>query len=354
VKTSWNKPRRSLANGNLTSDGVKTYDWDAANHLISVKQGAGVLADFSYDGYGRRSTKSAAGVTTIYVYNGTQLLEERPSGESTKRRVYGPGIDNLLAQTIGGVVSYFIADHLGSVIRTTDASGLPVLTRDYDPWGNSIQGSGTSGPAFTGREWDAETGLYYYRARYYHRGLGRFISEDRAESPGQYVYANNNPIRFNDPLGLTSWDCTISVTCGSGPLQFGVCHLFANCESSCRGVRPREKKQKVYIEGRGAGATPGLRGGTTKSTYTLWDKQPRWAEPKIDVFQGSWRVVGAGVSLPKVGGGSATALLCIGEACIYRGTIGSEEGFEAGISIVRGKVTKVQDTGRECCDPNCQ
>jgi hypothetical protein len=41
------------------------------------------------------------------------------------------------------------------------------LTREYDPWGNLLQGSMAGGYVFTGRERDSELGLYYYRARYY-------------------------------------------------------------------------------------------------------------------------------------------------------------------------------------------
>ncbi len=63
--------------------------------------------------------------------------------------------------------------------------------------------------AFTGREWDPETGLYYYRARYYDPKIGRFISEDplplRARKPREldaYAYVANNPVNYSDPTGL--------------------------------------------------------------------------------------------------------------------------------------------------------
>jgi RHS repeat-associated protein len=161
-----------------------------------------MLARFSYDGNGRRATKTAGGVTTSYFYDGAQFLEERPSVGATKRHVYGPDIDQPLAQIVGGTTTYNVADHLGSIVRTTDSLGnpIPTLTRQYDPWGNPSQGAATSGYALTGREWDAETGLYYYRARYYDPTLGRFLSEDPAGSG--YSYAGNDPIAWNDPFGL--------------------------------------------------------------------------------------------------------------------------------------------------------
>jgi len=203
------------ANGNMTGDGTKTYEWDAENRLTLVCTGAcqagtdppNMLARFTYDGNGRRASKVAGGVTTNYVYDGGQFLEERLSPGSTKRYVYGRGIDQTLAQVVGGTTTYSVADHLGSIVRTTDSLGAPTLTRQYDPWGNLIQGSTTGGYAFTGREWDAEAALYYYRARYYDPKTGRFISADPAGlgvDRNLYAYVGNSPVTASDPLGLAS------------------------------------------------------------------------------------------------------------------------------------------------------
>ena len=107
-----------------------------------------------------------------------------------------------------------MSDHPRSV---TDAVAPGVgfsSSREYDPWGNLIDGDVGSGYAFTGREWDAETGLYYYRARYYDPKIGRFISEDPlplVERPvsqvNAYAYVRNSPISLVDPTGLcgTVW-----------------------------------------------------------------------------------------------------------------------------------------------------
>jgi RHS repeat-associated protein len=62
-----------------------------------------------------------------------------------------------------------------------------------------------SGFAFTGREWDAETGLYYYRARYYEPQSSRFLTNDPsgfAAGTNFYRYVNNTPLRAIDPSGL--------------------------------------------------------------------------------------------------------------------------------------------------------
>jgi RHS repeat-associated protein len=198
-------------NGNLTGDGTKTFEWDAEDRLTAVKQGATVLASFAYDGQGRRVHKTAGGVTHTYVYDGEDIVEERLSGGQTLRYVHGSGIDRPLAQRDGaGVVSYYLADHLGSIVLITNSSGATTLTREYDPWGNQLQGSASSGYAFTGREWDSETGLHYYRARYYDPKLGRFLSEDPIGLGGGlnlFVYVLNRPVNWIDPFGLQGVKC---------------------------------------------------------------------------------------------------------------------------------------------------
>jgi YD repeat-containing protein len=156
------------SNGNFAGDGTRTYEWDAENRLTRVTQGPTELARFTYDGQGRRAQKVVGAVTRSYVYDGPNIIEERLSSGQTYDYVHGPGIDRPLAmRDQASVVSYYLADHLGSIVQTTNSLGAVTLTREYDPWGNALQGSATAGYAFTGREWDSETGLYYYRARYY-------------------------------------------------------------------------------------------------------------------------------------------------------------------------------------------
>ena len=70
---------------------------------------------------------------------------------------------------------------------------------------------------YTGREWDPETSLYYYRARYYDPASGRFLSEDpvgfRGRDINLYRYGRNQPGRFTDPIGLFTIDPTFNMDC---------------------------------------------------------------------------------------------------------------------------------------------
>jgi RHS repeat-associated protein len=159
-----------------------------------------------YDGNGRRHQKVAGSVTTTYVHDGVDLAEERPGAGGTIRYWYSSRIDDVLAkQDAGGAASYYAKDHLGSVRQVTDATGATTLVRDYDSWGNLLAGGSTPGYAFTGREWEPEAGLHYYRARYYDARVARFYREDPAGVLGglnRYTYVGNNPLNRSDPLGL--------------------------------------------------------------------------------------------------------------------------------------------------------
>ena len=119
----------------------------------------------------------------------------------------GLGIDDHLRQTNTTTgVSYFLTDHLGTTTTLTDASGNVVETPSYDSFGNN-SGSTRTRYTYTGRERDADTGLLYYRARFYDPAVGRFISEDPIGLFGgvnQYSYVRNDALRANDPLGLAS------------------------------------------------------------------------------------------------------------------------------------------------------
>jgi RHS repeat-associated protein len=87
----------------------------------------------------------------------------------------------------------------------TDSTGNVVLMRQYDAWGNLEAGATEPGYAFTAREWDPETGLYYYRARYYDPKVGRFISEDPIGFWGGvnfYAYVHGRPTVRVDPYGF--------------------------------------------------------------------------------------------------------------------------------------------------------
>ena len=223
-------------NGNLLSraDGTNTwtYEWTVENQLRRVVKDGTEVARFSYDPFGRRLEKVAGGITTTYLYDGQDILSETRAGATpaTYTYIHGPGVDEPLArEDQNGNLTYYHADGLSSINATTNQAGAVVSTRQYDAWGNLESGASEPGYAFTGREWDPETGLYYYRARYYDPKVGRFVSEDPLGFAGGdlnlYGYVWNNPGRYVDPLGLSgasgSWGYTWSEL-WDDPSQVGV------------------------------------------------------------------------------------------------------------------------------------
>jgi RHS repeat-associated protein len=199
-------------NGNLTDktdDGhTWAYEWTVENQLARVTYDGAEMARFAYDPLGRRVEKVAGGITTSWMYDGQDILRETRGGITTTY-VHGPGIDEPLAKIdqTGGAL-YLHADGLGSIVKETNAVGEVVLTRQYDAWGNLESGADQPGYAFTGREWDPETGLYYYRARYYDPRIGRFVSEDPIGFKGGmnfYAYVKDSPTQFRDPSGESLW-----------------------------------------------------------------------------------------------------------------------------------------------------
>ncbi len=106
----------------------------------------------------------------------------------------------------GGRLAVLHADGLGSIVLATDAAQAVVERTTYTAFGVPVrQGSAGVQPfAYTGREWDGEVGLYYYRARYYDPEVGRFLSRDPqglAAGPNPYTYVENSPTNYLDPSG---------------------------------------------------------------------------------------------------------------------------------------------------------
>jgi len=206
-------------NGCLTEeyDGVDTiyYSYDYDNRLINVTEGQDEI-DYTYDYTGRRIETDNNGTVTKYIYDGDRVIAELDSQDDVIcEYVYGVTIDEVLFMIKDSNYYYYHYDGLGSVRAITDSSEDIVETYTYDVFGKptlyddqeqEITRSSIGNPYyFTGRRFDFNTGLYYYRNRYYHPELGCFMSPDplgQATGPNLYTYVSNNPPNFIDPLGL--------------------------------------------------------------------------------------------------------------------------------------------------------
>ena len=206
--------------GNLATNTQNSQDyiWDAENRMKSI--GNSVDADYRYDALGRRVQKSVteSGTTTVttFVCGGAQVFTEYINGLPGRTYVYHGYVDEPIAIiNILGDVAYYHQNHLFSVEVITDNAGALVETYDYDSHGamtirdgaGVVLSASSVGNAygFTGRRLDAESGLYYFRARYFDSGLGRFINRDPLSYvDGLGLYNGYFVPLFLDPFGLSN------------------------------------------------------------------------------------------------------------------------------------------------------
>lgn len=251
-------------NGNLISKTAKdqsndsfSYTYSSTNQLTSVR----IYQDLSspikkqinyyYDAYGRRIQKEVIDNIDVsksnarkFVYNGDNIFVEfNENNQVIAKYTHSPlSPDDILEAEItnDGVQSgiamnsgkfQYLKDVLGTVTDILDSNGNVIQRYDYSTYGRirSIKNNAgidiTGAPVvntsftFTGREFDSEVGLYYYRARYYDANSGRFLQQDpdagKLQNPitfvNKYTYVGNNPVMYSDPSGKISWFASMFV-----------------------------------------------------------------------------------------------------------------------------------------------
>ncbi|MFA6486189.1 MAG: CARDB domain-containing protein [Candidatus Magasanikbacteria bacterium] len=215
------------SNGALSSETYKkagqnvltaSYSWDKQNRLSGINyhytdqtlqtRNDNNLA-YVYDDFGNRVKKTVNGASTYYFNYGLSVLNEiTASGTVSKLMVYG--IDPIAEIFVSGTIQYIHTDVLGSTVLVTNSTGQTVAEYEYEPFGATMGYAGTydTNYLFTGQEFDPESELYYYNARYYNPTLGRFISRDKSSgrfgdslTRNGYIYVMNNPLKYTDPTG---------------------------------------------------------------------------------------------------------------------------------------------------------
>lgn len=233
----------SPGTGNRTRDAKFIYQWDGLNRLRLVRQRANpdlVVARYSYDAWpaihnGRRVQKTVAHSgpldgTTRFYYDGPNAIEETaltPLGEQvTQQYLFGRRADEVLALDRDtdhdgrpDSLHFYLRDHNRNTIQLVSRNGAPEEFYSYDYRGRPAFYEAPGTPTtrstrhnpylFTGQRFDPETGLYYYKARYYDPTYGVFLSRDPLgawHDPDNYgngvAYANNSPFGRTDSTGL--------------------------------------------------------------------------------------------------------------------------------------------------------
>jgi RHS repeat-associated protein len=222
--------------GNLRFDGgvnkdneAREYLWDAENRLTAVKRvsDSATVVSFLYDAQSRRIAKMAGTTATLYVYDSFNCIAEYSISNNqysiSRARTWGMdlsgslqgagGVGGLLAEKQGANSFYPTYDGNGNVSEYLAADGTVAAHFEYDPFGNIVKDSYSTGfnatsftYKFSTKPLDAETGLYYYQYRYYDPVTGRWPSRDPIEERGGinlYGMVLNNPIYLADLLGLS-------------------------------------------------------------------------------------------------------------------------------------------------------
>jgi RHS repeat-associated protein len=269
------------SNGNTVTKTVgsntTTYAWDYENRLTSVTlPGSGGTVTFKYDPLGRRIEKVSPTFTSIFGYDGDNLIEEtNASGGVVARYTQTQNIDQPLAMFRSSATSYYDADGLGSVTSLTNASGAAAETYTYDSFGNVTASSGslTNPFQYTGREFDSETGLYFYRARYFDPTAGKFLSEDPtgfAAGVEFYCYVWNSATNLSDPLGLFPRGWHYGVTLALARAVFG-----PKCIDAAKAVADSD----ASVDNFGYGIGPGVKNSVKGFLLFLTHGGPGWAQP---------------------------------------------------------------------------
>ena len=225
--------RTEIASGDYVE-----YEWDHGGRLTAVFSytSADVVTKsvtYRYDAHGRRIAKDVDdnGDSTVdrgerYVWDGAGgfghvddvVLTFDEAGDLEHRYLHGPLTDQVLVDEVmaGGAVDellWSLADHQGTVrdwANRDDSTGVTTVSNHltFDAFGNVLSKADATHEvtyAYTGREWDADVGLYYYRARWYDSHAGRFVSEDPVGFWGgdtnTQAYVGNSTTLFNDPTG---------------------------------------------------------------------------------------------------------------------------------------------------------
>jgi RHS repeat-associated protein len=213
--------RTEIATGEYTE-----YTYDHRNRLVLVqeKSSGGIIlceVEYTYDALDRRIAKvideDGAGpqtpVSTHFVYDGEHVWADFDTGGTVLARyLFGDSTDEIIARWRPSEgTAWYLTDHLGTVRDIVNGSGVLGNTITYDSFGNILSQSNFlfgDRYTYTGREFDAVLGMYYYRARFYDPMLGRFISQDplsfEAGDPNLYRFVGNSPLTLTDPFGMAA------------------------------------------------------------------------------------------------------------------------------------------------------
>ncbi len=287
--------------GNLLSDGQRTYTWDGErceqtsivdrskatcpkgqnaknesfdqNRLLGTTEASNsATAQYEYDYLSRRVKKTEGADTTTYLYEGWNPVLQTKNGTEQTRYSWGMDLSGSMqgAGGVGGLLSvhksnglsgYPTYDGNGNVSEYLDTAGTTIAHYEYDAFGKTTVKTGAQADSFEHRfstkPIEKESGLYYYGYRYYDPKTGRWPSRDPIyeilkifseleKEINIYVFVNNKSISFHDKFGLLGCNylqhaaCVTSCALTGGTLDKCIPKSFWN--PSCVCIKKCKKK----------------------------------------------------------------------------------------------------------------
>jgi RHS repeat-associated protein len=331
------------ANGNtltkVVSSNTTSYAWDYENRLASVTlPSSGGTVTFKYDPFGRRVEKISPSATSIFLYDGDNLIEEANStGAVVARYSQGQSIDEPVAVQRATTTDYYEEDGLGSITSLTATNGAVAQSYTYDSFGNLTNSSGslTNFFRYTGREFDTESNLYDYRARYYDPNIGRFASEDRTrfkDGINFYSYVRNRSTMLRDPSGRAAWGGGVSGSGAVSAFWFG-----AGVEGTFYFVGDTLGNQGILdCSGGGLGAVGGVGGSVSVTLPSIFCPNCKSICDLQGDFAGATGFAGLGLTGAVSGGVSLSKT-----SATFNGGGGVGVGAGAGLIGVLGNCTLI-------------
>jgi RHS repeat-associated protein len=189
------------------------------------------------------------------LHDGSQEIAELNSAGTLQTRYVFSGADQPLASIKTGLAGnteylYSHTDNQGSVIAFTNETRTLRGQVTYDPWGDSGNiNTHAFGFGYTGQRYDSDTGLYYYKARYYHPQIGRFLSNDPIgynDNLNMYAYVHNDPLNYRDPTGRSA-DAVNGQAKSKYSVDYSDCGGGTPCNVSNQGVRDELDRLNQHI-----------------------------------------------------------------------------------------------------------
>ena len=261
---------------------ITDYIYNREERLIEVRHDGITIAQYAYDPYGRRVSKTVSGVTTYYLYSDQGLAAEySATGALIKEYQYkqgGGGTTPLFQRTADGEYYYYQNDHLGTPQRLLAASGVVVWEARYEAFGRAAILTETveNNLRFPGQYFDEETRLHQNYFRDYDPESGRYLQSDPIGLRGglnTFEYVNGNPIGRFDFYGLTGWTGTFTSSAVSAPFDGLLVEFWLT--SDC--VDGKRAKIHLYALAPILGfGIKGDRGSASEGWVTFEDYETEW------------------------------------------------------------------------------